>query len=748
MAEQFYTILTNTGKAKIANSLPTGTKVNLTTLKVGDSNGTYYNPSETQTDLVHTVYSCNVTSVEVDSTNSNWINITSVIPSDQGGFTIREVGVFDDGGNLIAIGKYPETYKPTASDGSTKELYLKMTLEVSNSSSVTLKIDPTVILATKSDINTLTTSMNNSISTITSQLNDIANDICNKGASPLLDDNTEIIQKELNKKGHVVISKPGTYLTKGLVIYDNTFFELYPGVELKLMNGTHDYLLRNEYALNSDKTNKNINIKIKGGIWNGNCTGENGITGTFGEGKFPGWGVFLNHIEFLKLEDMFLKNYSKYCFHIVDCNNLYTNNIGFNNESDGLHFQPPLKNAFINNTYGTTGDDMIAFTLGDFPKYVVSQEGNFENIIVDGVNADSCVGFVKITGSGLDSKYVFKNISINNLNGKATRYIASIIEDRTYDTGGLNKTICENISFNHVKVSNSKFLIDTYKANLYFSDISIDYSLWFEIDYRGIETDSEVNLTIDNAYSPYGKSIDTTFMLIQNNANINNMILNNFNINLNAVPLIKILSGGKFNLINANNVNCKNTGDTTKGMYFYEEGGFEDEATILMNNSTFTGFLNGEMYHSKITVRHSNCELLNTKNSTYVYSGAIVKVNDVNTEVNGTEVVESGGSYNDFWEEANLVNGWVKYGNENARYYKDSTNVVHLDCVVTGGTVDTVIFKLPDRLKPRTRMWFPVNSNEENRNVYGMVQIDKYGNVKFVTGGTSYVGLSNICFNV
>lgn len=207
MAEQFYTILTNTGKAKIANSLPTGTKVNLTTLKVGDSNGTYYNPSETQTDLVHTVYTCNVTSVAVDTTNGNWINITAVIPSDQGGFTIREVGVFDDSGNLIAIGKYPETYKPTASDGSTKELYLKMTLEVSNSSSVTLKIDPTVILATKSDINTLTTSMNNSISSINTQLSDIAQKLKNLvidvvkdfGADPTgITDSTVAFQNAIN----------------------------------------------------------------------------------------------------------------------------------------------------------------------------------------------------------------------------------------------------------------------------------------------------------------------------------------------------------------------------------------------------------------------------------------------------------------------------------------------------------------------------------------------------------------------
>ena len=65
---------------------------------------------------------------------------------------VREVGAIDSGGNLIAIGKFPETYKPIAGDGSIKDLILKMVLEVSNTSSVTLKIDPTVILASKKDV--------------------------------------------------------------------------------------------------------------------------------------------------------------------------------------------------------------------------------------------------------------------------------------------------------------------------------------------------------------------------------------------------------------------------------------------------------------------------------------------------------------------------------------------------------------------------------------------------------------------
>lgn len=172
MAEQFYTIPTAIGKARIANSIALGTKINLTTMKIGDSNGSYYNPNEGQTDLVHSVYSCNINSVAVDEDNANWINIICALPSDVGDFYIREAGAFDDTGSLIAIGKYPETYKPIATNGSTKEIYIKMTLEVTSTSSIELKIDPTVVLATKKDIDILT----NSINSITTQLSEKAND--------------------------------------------------------------------------------------------------------------------------------------------------------------------------------------------------------------------------------------------------------------------------------------------------------------------------------------------------------------------------------------------------------------------------------------------------------------------------------------------------------------------------------------------------------------------------------------------
>ncbi|WP_243157528.1 phage tail protein [Clostridium sporogenes] len=159
MAEQFYTILTKIGKAKIANATALGNKVNFTALKVGDGKGKYYNPTEEQEDLVNEVWQGNINSIRVDENNPNWVVIEVIIPSSVGGFMIREAGVFDDENNMLAIGKYPETYKPQAQDGSTKDLVIRTNLEISNTSSVTLKVDPTVILATQKDIQIINSNM-------------------------------------------------------------------------------------------------------------------------------------------------------------------------------------------------------------------------------------------------------------------------------------------------------------------------------------------------------------------------------------------------------------------------------------------------------------------------------------------------------------------------------------------------------------------------------------------------------------
>ncbi|MHB8036034.1 phage tail protein, partial [Clostridium botulinum] len=161
MAEKFYTLLTEIGKAKIANSAGFGSKINFVKMKVGDGGGSYYNPREDQEDLINTVWEGNITHVAIDEKNPNWINVEMMIPANIGGFMIREYGVFDEDNNMLAIAKCAESYKPLAEDGSTKELIMKMVLTVSNTENITLKIDPTIIFAKKSEIETLENKIKN-----------------------------------------------------------------------------------------------------------------------------------------------------------------------------------------------------------------------------------------------------------------------------------------------------------------------------------------------------------------------------------------------------------------------------------------------------------------------------------------------------------------------------------------------------------------------------------------------------------
>lgn len=179
MAENFYTILTTIGKAKLANAYAFGTKVNMINFAVGDGQGAYYNPTEDQTALKHEVWRGNTNSVTIDEQNPNWIVIETVIPSNIGGFTVREAGVFDDTGTMIAIGKFPETYKPVMDDGSAKDLYIKMILQVTNASTVTLKVDPSIVLATKKDIQNIVfpvTKVNGKTGDLTLKASDIKAD--------------------------------------------------------------------------------------------------------------------------------------------------------------------------------------------------------------------------------------------------------------------------------------------------------------------------------------------------------------------------------------------------------------------------------------------------------------------------------------------------------------------------------------------------------------------------------------------
>ncbi|MGE7672990.1 phage tail protein [Lysinibacillus sp. NPDC094403] len=146
---QYYTLLTPIGLAKVANAQVTQSTVAITQIAVGDGNAASYAPTGKETTLKNEKWRGAITSVSVDNSNPNWVVVDAILPGNIGGFTLREVGLFDIEGDLIAIGNYPDTYKPVVGDGSIMDLTIRTIIEVDNASSVTLKIDPNVIIASR-----------------------------------------------------------------------------------------------------------------------------------------------------------------------------------------------------------------------------------------------------------------------------------------------------------------------------------------------------------------------------------------------------------------------------------------------------------------------------------------------------------------------------------------------------------------------------------------------------------------------
>lgn len=149
MTAKFFAILTNQGAAKLANATSLGTKLNLTQMALGDANGVLPTPDAAQTQLINQKRIAPLNRLSVDPNNANQIIAEQVIPENEGGFWIREIGLYDDDGVLIAIANCPETYKPLLQEGSGRTQTIRMALIVSSTAAVTLKIDPSVVLATR-----------------------------------------------------------------------------------------------------------------------------------------------------------------------------------------------------------------------------------------------------------------------------------------------------------------------------------------------------------------------------------------------------------------------------------------------------------------------------------------------------------------------------------------------------------------------------------------------------------------------
>lgn len=149
MKQTYFAILTAIGEAKISEALANKTTLKLTQMAVGDGNGEVPTPERKQTTLVNEQRRASINTLSVDAINIHQLIAEQIIPEDEGGWWIREIGLFDDDGDLCAVANCPPTYKPKLAEGSGRTQIIRLVLAVTSTDVVELKIDPSIVLATR-----------------------------------------------------------------------------------------------------------------------------------------------------------------------------------------------------------------------------------------------------------------------------------------------------------------------------------------------------------------------------------------------------------------------------------------------------------------------------------------------------------------------------------------------------------------------------------------------------------------------
>lgn len=183
----FYTLLTRTGAALHANAQVQQTTVPWTHMRLGDGNGAPVTPTETQTGLVRQVHVLPITDIAVHPDNPNWVIAEAVVPSDVGGWTVRETAIYGgaDGNTCIAVGNYPETYKPVLAEGAGREMVMRMVVQISSVATVKLQIDPAVAIASRAWVESLVaTPAKAGLVKFASLAEHLAGEAANKAATP------------------------------------------------------------------------------------------------------------------------------------------------------------------------------------------------------------------------------------------------------------------------------------------------------------------------------------------------------------------------------------------------------------------------------------------------------------------------------------------------------------------------------------------------------------------------------------
>ena len=457
------------------------------------------------------------------------------------------------------------------------------------------------------------------------------------------DDGTNAIQTALNKKGLVRVYCPGVFVCGKLLIDSDTTLEIMPGATIKKKNLTNHCIVVNKgHTLGV----RNKNITIRGGTWDLNGAGQTSSGNLSTDPQSWGLnGILMKGVDNLVIEDIQeIGNELKYCFLITDINFGTFKNINCVNESDGLHFQPPLNNILIDGIKGVTHDDLISFTMGDYPTYSLGQTGNVENVICRNVYANEGTDeIIKLVGSGINGDSVFKNMLFQNIGGHATVYGVYIMkEDQASPNPTLQNTMLENVVFENIniKVTNnfSVFAIggasgDITIKNLTSNRLNCNRTIIFTkcnldkvvleninvvassspetvgyfVRFDGLASSSIKNLIIKDSNVSFNNAT-ASYFIYQTGESVKNVFIENVNFTGNAAQFIyndgTNTNGSKF-FINNSSINCaiflatfgKNTINInnsytnciTRFIHFYDNGNVRVLGSLHCANVTING---------------------------------------------------------------------------------------------------------------------------------------------------------------
>ncbi|AJC90792.1 phage tail-collar fiber protein (DUF3751 domain) [Campylobacter subantarcticus LMG 24374] len=181
---EYYTILTKIGIAKFIAARASGNGVNLKSFKLSSK---VILPNEEMQSLEDVVYEANINSKSIDEKNPNYVNLMCHVPSNIGGFEVNAIGIYDEEGDLLAVGNTPRTYKPLLEQGSAKELMIKVVMELSNAEEVILKLDPSVVMASRDYVDAIKIELELKIKALEEELKALINTKENKGVAANLD---------------------------------------------------------------------------------------------------------------------------------------------------------------------------------------------------------------------------------------------------------------------------------------------------------------------------------------------------------------------------------------------------------------------------------------------------------------------------------------------------------------------------------------------------------------------------------